>query len=986
MIHRILQDGLCRLERVIGARREARMDVQIVINTVLHGDSLCLLGSIEAEACLDVGTHRLRGGCNMVRMLGVFLQPRLILEFANQHHLRIGARKWSRVHLNFQETRDLLLECLQSPLDLHFRSSAFDFRELILELPKNHMLDHTKKLLNQNKTEQNNGVPKTRPIVPPNRVGVNRINHPKRLARREIIVYSCTQDWNRTMRILQHFLTALCILSMHPCIAELLNTSIFESHVQLEITGYSGGEEALEDFPVLLRFSPERLPGFRYADCAEGGADLRFTDADGVLLASEVDTWNPEGESLVWVRIPRLVGTNTLVTAYWGGDLTSDIFPAVDPRDVWTRYISVWHIREDLRDSAYSANHLARSGNGLLGVEGFLGMGYLQHLGTTQDLHTQRPLKNEEGRALSCFTISGWFCPAASYSMRNARLFSTKIGPEDGYKRNGFELLLSNNRIMMRGDKANETYTYPTGWPDNFAVGRWTHVLGVFDGANARSYFDGTEKGGGGTIAPITGMDHVLGIGNNGGTQGTDNNVFSGGIDEVRIFDGVASDRWIRTEVETMTNEVDFVTAGPVINTLYFPTFRMNPITIEEGIATFQGVLDKVGAADSADVYFACAPLGQPLPPSRRIAQEATLGTILEFTQSGITERTDYQYMFAVTNSAGIGLRAPMIGYFSTHPYRTLTVEKDSHEDPASVTFLLTFGGNMQSTNTLFMVYGAEHGGAGTNGWENCTRVAVIPPGPQTYSITPPEGWGETMQALRFFLVQGRVPDYDVALDYLRTSGAEYFPTTYTPTGASVLEMTIRLRAIHENATLFCSRGNASNDQTFTLFNIGSWNSGQLVGWRRDYHNNTGTPGNRPNENEIYTARMDYAGLTINGVKLQEGSTEPIAFTPPNPVMLMGSYITNPSTGIGNLTKGDFFRFRAWDQGSLSYECIPCIRDGVVGLYETLHSTFIPSPSGIPMPGNESPLLPEHITLLPVATSPIIWVHDDPITTLILMR
>ena len=66
---------------------------------------------------------------------------------------------------------------------------------------------------------------------------------------------------------------------------------------EITMSGYEGSS-TLANFPVLVRISPERIDGFSYADCAEGGADISFVAADGTtLLAHEVDTWDTAGES-----------------------------------------------------------------------------------------------------------------------------------------------------------------------------------------------------------------------------------------------------------------------------------------------------------------------------------------------------------------------------------------------------------------------------------------------------------------------------------------------------------------------------------------------------------------------------------------------------------------------------------------------------------------------------------------------------------------
>ena len=73
---------------------------------------------------------------------------------------------------------------------------------------------------------------------------------------------------------------------------------------RLTFSGYEG-KETLRDFPALIKI-PDGLTGFDYRDSAADGSDLAFFGADGKRLAHEIDTWNPDGDSYVWVRVPEL--------------------------------------------------------------------------------------------------------------------------------------------------------------------------------------------------------------------------------------------------------------------------------------------------------------------------------------------------------------------------------------------------------------------------------------------------------------------------------------------------------------------------------------------------------------------------------------------------------------------------------------------------------------------------------------------------------
>ena len=109
---------------------------------------------------------------------------------------------------------------------------------------------------------------------------------------------------------------------------------------RLTFSGYEG-KETLTDFPALVKI-PDGLTGFDYRDSAADGSDLAFFGADGKRLAHEIDTWNPDGDSYVWVRVPELTKATT-ITARWGkpgGRETASVQQQV----VWADdYMAVWH-------------------------------------------------------------------------------------------------------------------------------------------------------------------------------------------------------------------------------------------------------------------------------------------------------------------------------------------------------------------------------------------------------------------------------------------------------------------------------------------------------------------------------------------------------------------------------------------------------------------------------------------------------------------
>ena len=71
------------------------------------------------------------------------------------------------------------------------------------------------------------------------------------------------------------------------------------------------------DFPLLVRLHHD---WFDFAQARPDGADLRFTTADGVALAHQVEQWDAKrGTASVWVRIPRIQGNaRQQLRMHWG--------------------------------------------------------------------------------------------------------------------------------------------------------------------------------------------------------------------------------------------------------------------------------------------------------------------------------------------------------------------------------------------------------------------------------------------------------------------------------------------------------------------------------------------------------------------------------------------------------------------------------------------------------------------------------------------
>ena len=127
---------------------------------------------------------------------------------------------------------------------------------------------------------------------------------------------------------------------------------LYSDWVEITFPNYQG--DALYDYPVLIAISEQAYPGFSYARAGDKDsiAFMDFTpDLQQQPLSFEVDTWNPGGTSLIWVKIPRLYSkegyAKTTIRMYWHLKEGAEA-PGPDPADVWLGYSGVWHFAEEV--------------------------------------------------------------------------------------------------------------------------------------------------------------------------------------------------------------------------------------------------------------------------------------------------------------------------------------------------------------------------------------------------------------------------------------------------------------------------------------------------------------------------------------------------------------------------------------------------------------------------------------------------------------
>ena len=104
-----------------------------------------------------------------------------------------------------------------------------------------------------------------------------------------------------------------------------------------------------EGFPLLVRLHQDF---FDFSQAKANGEDLRWSSAEGIPLAYEIEEWDAaRGSASVWVRLPKIRGNaREEIRLHWGkADATSESSGAALFNES-NGYLSVWHMTGPVKD------------------------------------------------------------------------------------------------------------------------------------------------------------------------------------------------------------------------------------------------------------------------------------------------------------------------------------------------------------------------------------------------------------------------------------------------------------------------------------------------------------------------------------------------------------------------------------------------------------------------------------------------------------
>ena len=251
---------------------------------------------------------------------------------------------------------------------------------------------------------------------------------------------------------------------------------------------------------------------------------------DGIELAHEIESWNPAGESVLWVKLPTVGATPSTIYLYYGNPSAT---ASSDPPAVWSAgYLAVLHL-ESLDDTVGGLG-AATTGGGPDPAAGLIGGGF--------------SFDGVDGYVEYSTTALG-FSDSASYSL------GAWVRVDDGL--GSFTLLASTLGDPYWGLwKTNGNWRFHD--PDESqaaATTDWTYLTLVQTGGEREIWINGardlstTSKDGSGADGFFL-----------GGDPRADSFYSEVTLDEVRIRDRAPEPGWIEAQYQSMIGAL--VTVG----------------------------------------------------------------------------------------------------------------------------------------------------------------------------------------------------------------------------------------------------------------------------------------------------------------------------------------------------------------------------------------------------------------------------------------
>lgn len=293
----------------------------------------------------------------------------------------------------------------------------------------------------------------------------------------------------------------------------------------------------LVGFPVLIRLDASTVD---YAMIANPRTQLGFADPDGTPLPFDIDTWNPGGESDVWVRVPQIDASNTdYITLRFGPGVTA----VYDPALAWSTYAYVVHLGSQLGNAlgaVAQANPMnVGTGPGIIGeASTFAGTG-TEKIDLGGD---SGPLFN----VWNAFTLELWVYPDYTAAPTGEPAILAKGS------------VLQNGRLISTGTQLQIDIAFAAGTKYLHAPVTWRHwnqFVYTYDGAVVALYHDGAAVATSAVTGNLPNSGNAIVLGGDA--------PITGALDELHVAHAGRNADWIRAEYLAATHQFTTITAIP---------------------------------------------------------------------------------------------------------------------------------------------------------------------------------------------------------------------------------------------------------------------------------------------------------------------------------------------------------------------------------------------------------------------------------------
>lgn len=473
-------------------------------------------------------------------------------------------------------------------------------------------------------------------------------------------------------------LTALCAF------ADSVDMRQFSKAVTFVASGYDG-MSTLENFPVLVRLS-EGIKGFSYADIGDttnsAYANLRFVNANHANLDYEIEIWDTNGTSFVWVSLPSLSGKDTAFSACWSPQ-TGYTLPDVHPTNVWISagYVGVWHLNDIVKNyaNAYKdyndqlwghvfPDSTGRGANATKGTTGWntslmnvpndnSGYHFPESLGRangTLGANAYTPFiipPTAEGGGAGEWKFSGTGYSTEAWIFPFGKDHAFFIAGQNADTSSANFTRVSTNLVRIA---ASDWGASGVGWNGDKTGERiWHFVTTVWTPTSSvdptRLY--GTSEDG----APALLQERDCHATDQFATEGMRFTAGTGlehGVDEMRVRRGLSTPDWIQANWDTQRVGTDFLSVSSA-----FDPREPSVTDISENSATVSCAYSFTEIGDSAKAIFVNFATKTPT--------EFDVSDLVHpsVTATGLVPDTDYDVRFVVKNGADIVLETPIVSF-----------------------------------------------------------------------------------------------------------------------------------------------------------------------------------------------------------------------------------------------------------------------------------------------------------------------------------